>query len=275
MKRVLILLLALLLLAGCQPTPEADVVMNKTEGRLEELIVAAPKASAAPERTVRERVGAPEEVREDLSGHVYGGQLIVHIDARVEVPKVSRVPVYTVRFKTFSTQEKEALTKKLVGDGPYFDGNRDRAIYNHCDNMVRLYEAWIKALDEGCYGPGQAENYEFHRTCNLMEYISFEMKDMRRHSDFPPQQPWTGRFEDERFSVENNGGQGLSVTPWERGVDFSYGTDDDVSFQPSPGRLSRTDREKEMWPGRTGRKRCGPWWRISLTPSGSPRPGRT
>ena len=59
MKRVLILLLALLLLAGCQPTPEADVVMNKTEGRLEELIVAAPKASAAPERTVRERVGAP------------------------------------------------------------------------------------------------------------------------------------------------------------------------------------------------------------------------
>ena len=246
-RRIPVALFALLLLAACQPTPEVDPVTNKAEGRLEQLIVAAPEESAAPVRTVRERVGAPEAVQEDLTGHVYGGQLIVHIDAQVEVPEVSRVPVYTVRFRTFSTEEKEALTKKLLGDGPYFDGNRDRAIYANCDNMVRLYEAWLKALDEGCYGPGQQENYDFHRNCNLMEYLSFEMKDMQRHSDFPAPQPWTGRFDDERFGVQNGMAQGISVTPWERGVDFSYGTDGDVSFQSSPGRQPRTDREREMW----------------------------
>ena len=246
-RRISIVLLSILLLAACQPTPEGDPVTNKAEGRLEQLIVAAPEESAAPERTVRARVGAPEAVQEDLSGHVYGGQLTVHIDAQVEVPEVSRVPVYTVRFRTFSTEEKEALTKKLLGDGPYFDGNRDRAIYANCDNMVRLYEAWLKALDEGCYGPGQQENYDFHRNCNLMEYLSFEMKDMQRHSDFPAPQPWTGRFDDQRFGVQNGMAQGISVTPWERGVDFSYGTDGDVSFQSSPGRQPRTDREREMW----------------------------
>ena len=245
-RRIAIALFALLLTA-CQPTPEADVVVNKTEGKLEELLVATPEASPAPEVKLKAWVNAPESVREDLNGHVYGGELTVHIDAAVEVPEVSRVPVYTVRFRTFRTQEKEALTKKLLGDGPYFDGNRDRAIYANCDNMVRLYEAWLKALDEGCYGPGQQENYDFHRNCNLMEYLSFEMKDMQRHSDFPAPQPWTGRFDDERFGVQNGMAQGLSVTPWERGVNFSYGTDDDVSFQPSPERLSRTDREKEMW----------------------------
>ena len=246
-RRISVVLLSILLLAACQPTPEVDPVTNKAEGRLEQLIVAAPEESAAPERTVRERVGAPEAVQEDLTGHVYGGLLTVHIDARVEVPEVSRVPVYTVRFRTFSTEEKEALTKKLLGDGPYFDGNRDRAIYANCDNMVRLYEAWLKALDEGCYGPGQQENYDFHRNCNLMEYLSFEMKDMQRHSDFPAPQPWTGRFDDERFGVQNGMAQGISVTPWERGVDFSYGTDGDVSFQSSPGRQPKTDREREMW----------------------------
>ena len=245
--KITVILLSLLLLAACQPTPEVDAVTNKAEGRLEQLIVAAPEESAAPERTVRARVGAPEAVQEDLTGHVYGGQLTVHIDARVEVPEVSRVPVYTVRFRTFSAQEKEALTRKLLGDGPYFDGNRDRAIYANCDNMVRLYEAWLKALDEGCYGPGQQENYDFHRNCNLMEYLSFEMKDMQRHSDFPATQPWTGRFDDQRFGVQNGMAQGISVTPWERGVDFSYATDGDVSFQSSPGRQPKTDREREMW----------------------------
>ena len=76
-KIIAVILAFTLLLAACQPTPETDAVTNKAEGRLEQLIVAAPEESAAPERTVGARVGAPEAVQEDLSGHVYGGQLIV------------------------------------------------------------------------------------------------------------------------------------------------------------------------------------------------------
>ena len=92
--------------------------MNKTEGRLEQLIVATPAVSAAPEMTVRARVGAPERVKEDLSGHVYGGELTVHIDAPVTVPEVTRVPVYTVRFKTFSPEEKEAPGRGVLRPRP-------------------------------------------------------------------------------------------------------------------------------------------------------------
>ncbi len=246
MKKLFCLVLAALLLTACQPTPTEDVVVNKTEGRLEELIVTQPEASEAPEMTVRARVNAPERVKEDLSGHVYGGELSVHIDAPVTVPEVTRVPVYTVRFKTFSPEEKEALTKKLLGDGPYFDGNRDRAIYARCDNMVKLYTAWLKALDEGCYGPGQQENYDSMRNANLLDNISFEMKDMQRHSDFPAPEPWTGRFSDERFGLENGQGKGLSITPWERGVDIGYGTDEDVDINSYSYRLPKTDREKEL-----------------------------
>ena len=247
MKKLLFLALAVLLLTACQPTPEAEPVVNKAEGRLEALIVSAPEESPAPEVTLRERVGAPERVAEELSGHVYGGELTVKIDAPVEVPEVTRVPVYTVRFRTFTAEEKEALTKQLLGNGPYFDGNRDRAIYARCSNMVELYTAWLKALDEGCYGPGQQENSDFMRNANLLDYISFEMKDMQRHSDFPAPQEWTGHFSDERFGVENGMGQGLSIVPWERGLDFGYATDNDISINSYRYRLPRTDREKELW----------------------------
>ena len=251
MKRLFLLGFALLLLVACQPTPEVEPVVNKAEGRLEEMIAAtpttAPESSPAPAETVRDRVGAPERVSEELSGHVYGGELSVKIDATVEVPEVTRVPVYTVRFRTFTAGEKEALTRKLLGDGPYFDGNRDRSIYARCDNMVALYTAWLKALDEGCYGPGQQENYDFMRNANLLDYISFEMKDMQRHSDFPAPQPWTGHFTDERFGVENGMGRGLSIVLWERGVDFGYATDNDISINSYRYRLPKTDRERELW----------------------------
>ena len=247
MKRFFCLLLCLLTLIACQPTPTEDVVANKAEGRLEELIVEAPEESAPPEWTVKQRVGAPERVEEELSGHVYGGELSVKIDAAVSVPEVTKVPVYTVRFMTFSPEEKEALTKKLLGDGPYFDGNRDRSIYARCSNMVDLYTAWLKALDEGCYGPGQQENYDFMRNADLLDYISFEMKDMQRHSDFPAPQDWTGSFNDEKFGVENGMGRGLSIVPWERGLNFGYSTDNDISINSFRCRLPKTDRERELW----------------------------
>ena len=94
MKRILCLLLCLLTLIACQPTPRSDVVTNKAEGRLEALIVSAPEASASPEETIRTRVGAPEHMTDSVSGKVYGGTMDVTIDAAVTVPDVAAVPVY-------------------------------------------------------------------------------------------------------------------------------------------------------------------------------------
>ena len=59
--KITVILLSILLLAACQPTPETDAVTNKAEGRLEQLIVAAPEASAAPERASARRREKPGE----------------------------------------------------------------------------------------------------------------------------------------------------------------------------------------------------------------------
>ena len=130
MKRIFALLLCLALLTACVPTPEEDLVANKAEGRLEGLIEEDAVEAYAPSsesRSLKSRLGAPDTVQEELTGKVWGGTMHVNIDAAVEVPDVSAVPVCTIGKKRFSAAEKEQLVKSAIGDGPYYDPNRSIA----------------------------------------------------------------------------------------------------------------------------------------------------
>ena len=85
MKRLLVILLALALLLACVPTPTEEVVLNKTEGRLEAAITettpvptygteqgnepAEPDSvptDAAPVETLKSMLGVPERVQEQF-----------------------------------------------------------------------------------------------------------------------------------------------------------------------------------------------------------------
>ena len=61
MKRLGILFLVLLLLAGCQPTPEADAVRQKNSAKMIEMArgEAAPDESAAPGQAAQEAEAQP------------------------------------------------------------------------------------------------------------------------------------------------------------------------------------------------------------------------
>ena len=93
MKKVVCLVLTLiLLLAGCQPTPEQNIVISKAEGQLEAAITETtpvpayrtgepeevvqnetPTARAEPAETLHSMLGVPEKVQETFSGKVFGG----------------------------------------------------------------------------------------------------------------------------------------------------------------------------------------------------------
>ena len=133
MKRIAGILVLILLLYACVPTPEEEVVLNKTEGRLEAAITEttpvpayqteevalqpngttqdAPKSTDEPQGTLRAALSAPEHYTDSVEGKVYGGMLQIEIDADIEIPNVSAVPVFSVRTKTFSPQEKEKNRK--------------------------------------------------------------------------------------------------------------------------------------------------------------------
>ena len=140
MKRITGILLSLFLLLACVPTPEEEVVLNKTEGRLEAAITETtplpayqteevvlqpnrtesevpqgsdPQPTDEPRGTLRAALSAPEHYTDSVEGKVYGGMLQIEIDADIEVPNVSAVPVFSVQIKTFSPEEKEKIAKKI------------------------------------------------------------------------------------------------------------------------------------------------------------------
>ena len=74
MKRMIVLLLSLSLLVGCVPTPEEEVVLNKTEGRLE----------AAIAETTPVPAYQTEQVELQTSG------------TETEAPAISTIRTYTI-----------------------------------------------------------------------------------------------------------------------------------------------------------------------------------
>ena len=164
MKRIITLFFAVLLFIACVPTPEEEIVINKVEGKLEETIGnAAPveeytvsdeggTASAEasqPAGTLKSALGVPEHLIDTCSGVVYGGTMDVLIDADVDVPNVSAVPVCRVALGAFSAEEKERTAKSLLGDGPYIRRSNHRA---SAESNLRRYQAWLNALETKPYG---------------------------------------------------------------------------------------------------------------------------
>ena len=92
MKRIMIVLLALILLAACQPTPEEEFIVNKADQQ--QMLDNANSEDEKNEITdLYERLGAPKTYQASLSGTE--GRLQVEVDAKVILPE-SELPIVRV-----------------------------------------------------------------------------------------------------------------------------------------------------------------------------------
>lgn len=98
------MLAAALLPAGCQPTPEQPIVMQKDMEQM--LEKAQDTQSPAAEQTLAERYGIPERLTEEWSGA--DGKLSIRIDAPITVPEHA-MPIVRVRAEGFSQETATAL----------------------------------------------------------------------------------------------------------------------------------------------------------------------
>ena len=200
MKRILVCCLLFFLLA-CVPTPEEEIVANKAEGRLEDLIDTDAVAAYAPEneaRSLRSRLGAPDRVTETLTDHVFGGTLHIDIDAEVEIPDVSAIPVCSIGEKRLSAEEKERLVRSVLGEGPYYAFNR--SIYERDDykQNIERYQILIEEIWSSPYGT-QEEKQSWVKDMEA-ERNQF-VRALQKLTVDETMQPWTGSFADETVSV--------------------------------------------------------------------------
>lgn len=98
------MLAAALLPAGCQPTPEQPIVMQKDMEQM--LEKAQDTQSPAEEQTLAERYGIPERLTEEWSGA--DGKLSIRIDAPIAAPEHA-MPIVRVRAEGFSQETATAL----------------------------------------------------------------------------------------------------------------------------------------------------------------------
>ena len=205
MKRTIVILAALLLLAACQPTPTEEVVVNKEDGTLETAIHSEPQTSAEAVQTVREALGVPEKASLTISGPVYGGTLHVEMDAAVHMPEVDRVPVLRAGRLRLSEGDKRRISETLTGRTVFFETDplgRDRWL-----NVADQYRDALAALEKRPYGPdADYESLEAEYNDALRRVLSY-------YNEFQPGQlrPWTGTWSDGEINLYTEGGESVYI----------------------------------------------------------------
>ncbi len=213
MKRIAILLLAVLLLVACVPTPEEEIVANKAEGRLEDLIDTDAVEAYAPEdeaRSLRSLLGAPETISEELSSHVWGGTLHIDVDATVEIPDVSVFPVCLIGEKRMSAEQKERFVKSVLGDGPYYAFNRSIAERDDLKRSIERYQILI----ENIWSSPNGTQEEKQSWVNDMEAERNQfVRALQKLQVDETMHPWTGSFSDECVSVADYANDSMVIHP--------------------------------------------------------------
>lgn len=243
MKRTVIFLLSLVFLLGCVPTPDEDIVANKAEGRLEDLIDTDAVEAYAPDgetRSLRSRLGAPESVKEALTDRIFGGTLHIDVDAEVEIPDVNAVPVLAVSHRRFSADEKERIVQSVLGDAPYYEFNRSIAERDDYNRLIERYQNIIEGIWNSPNGTQEekqswvtdmeAERNQFVRALQKLEV------DESMH-------PWTGSFADEGVSPADANNSCVTVSD-RFGVSYSTSGYEYIS-QYLPQHTIRTDAERQ------------------------------
>ena len=132
MKKIYALLIILMILmSACQPTPEELIVQNKADGELMDKIEATAvenTATAAPTtETTQENV--QEEQKDDVYkviGHETFDQTLVNgmrlvADADVIMPDTETFPVVKYRRKQFSQSDLDNILNTLIGDKQLYE----------------------------------------------------------------------------------------------------------------------------------------------------------
>ncbi len=203
--KIPVVLLSILLLAACQPTPTEEAVVNKGDDTLETVIHSEPQASAEAAQTVQDALGAPETVQRTVSGPVYGGTLHVEMDAAVHMPQVDRVPVLRAGRLHPSAEDKRRIAETLTGRTVFFETDplgRDRWL-----NVADQYREALAALEKRPYGP------EADYASLEAEYNDALWRVLAYYNEFQPGQlrPWTGTWSDALVSVYTESGQHIWI----------------------------------------------------------------
>jgi hypothetical protein len=144
------MILVTVFLAGCQPTPETDIVVQKD---LEQMIDMA-QATVSPEiekQSLVTRYAIKEHIDNEMTEA--DGKLVIHIDADVRVPDTDIVSIVRVKPGKFSQETVTSLFTLLCGDTPMY---QTRDVYTKAE----IDAAIVRCRELQSENPGTGRDYE-------------------------------------------------------------------------------------------------------------------
>ena len=172
-KQLFCLLLALLLLCACQPTPDEPPVLQKDQ----DLMIQKGEATLPPEEPY-----TPPETPERFQYDYEEGALTVHIDARVTVPEVP-LPMAHVSAQGFDQDVIRRLLKVLA--------NGETTIAHHIQTVATKeliamdLEQSMQMLEDGSYKNADITEEEWKAHIK-------ELQQQYRDAPFEAEQPQDG-----------------------------------------------------------------------------------
>ena len=119
MKKIYALLMILMILmSACQPTPEEEIVVNKNDGKFQQALEATPEETAQLEEALQEQeaqipVEYPERWQAEFEK--YGGRLKFSIDADVIVSDAKNYPVVTLKPYYVPIEQANKIVEAVFG----------------------------------------------------------------------------------------------------------------------------------------------------------------
>lgn len=179
---LLLVLVALAALAACQPTPEEEVVQNRKDGTLEQVIT----ATAAPTYAPEEKYAAPEKWAEELE---FRGEKI-YIDADIEVPDGNAFEVLTITINEFDKENALDMAQCLLGENLELR-MQERSYDELLVDLQDKQKGWFVDLDEetgeAIWEPYEGQEEEIRELKELLAQTSPEESfvTLDKKIDFP------------------------------------------------------------------------------------------
>lgn len=107
-KIILYVIIVVILLCGCQPTPEEEIVVSKAGGLVEEI---SKETDKPMEKLITPSIWVSNQ-------EYYEGKLTVNINADIFVPDINQYSIYEVQPIGFTQSQTEKLIKVLLNDQP-------------------------------------------------------------------------------------------------------------------------------------------------------------
>ncbi len=197
MKRIIPLLLVVLLLVACVPTPNEEFVVNKGDGKLEAIIGEATPLPSYDEaqNSLADTLGAPQTVQDSFTVQIYGGTMDVVLDAAVDVPNVAAVPVYRASLGWDAMKDRTEIVRAVLGDEVQ-RLDTFRAALLQCEYEIQYCNAWLADLEAGKQREASMTLEDEKEYVNQTLTSTWRtMEELRDRAGDPV--PWDGSFDAE------------------------------------------------------------------------------